>query len=72
MINTIRQEIKELRDSNKDPIDFAIEAIRLNITVACFKDETLLHEAMLHLQSMKKRSLLYGAMLRLQSMKEQS
>jgi len=57
MIETLRLEIKELRASDKSPIDFAIEAIRLNISVACFKDETILHEAMLRLQSMKKRSL---------------
>ena len=56
MIDLCRRGIQELRDSDKDAIDFAIEAMRLNIVVACFKDETILHEAMIRLENYKEKS----------------
>ena len=44
----LHEEIAALRASkpNRDAVSFAIEAIRINISCACFKDETLLLEAM--------------------------
>jgi len=56
VIDLCRREVEDLRNSDKDPIDFAIEAMRLNIVVACFKDETILHEAMIRLQEYKAKN----------------
>jgi len=57
MFNTIKQEIQGLRQSNKDDIEFAIEAIRLNLSAWAYKDETLLYEAMQRLLLYQKRML---------------
>jgi len=57
VIDSLYKEIDELRQSDKDPIDFAIEAIRLNIVVACFKHEVILYEAMNKLKEYKARGL---------------
>lgn len=57
MFHTIKQEIQELRQSNKDDIEFAIEAIRLNLVAWAYKDETLLYEAMRRLLQYQKRML---------------
>ena len=50
---TLQDEIKELRKSAKDPISFAIEAIRINLACYAFKDETILLEAMQLLEEIK-------------------
>ena len=49
----IQQETKDLRNSDRDAIPFAIEAIRINLACAAFKDETILLEAMQKLEKLK-------------------
>ena len=49
----LQDEIKALRESGKDPIPFAIEAIRINLACYAFKDETILLEAMRLLEGIK-------------------
>jgi translation elongation factor EF-1beta len=52
MIDILKQETQALRESDKDPIAFAIEAIRINISVWAYKDETILYEAMKKLEEL--------------------
>lgn len=49
----IQQEIEDLRNSDRDDISFAIEAIRINLAAWSFKDETILLEAMQRLEKLK-------------------
>lgn len=44
-----------MEDENIDPVAFAIEAMRLNITYAAYKNEVILHEAMRRLQSVQEQ-----------------
>lgn len=53
MIQKLKEEAKQLMQSDRDPIDFAIEAIRLNLVAACYKDEKILLEAMTRLKKIK-------------------
>lgn len=56
-LDVIRSETDALRRSDLDPIRFAIEAIRLNIVAACYKDEQLLLDAMRRLQSLNESQI---------------
>lgn len=51
----LQQEIKDLKNSNRDPISFAVEAIRLNLSCAGFKDEVILFDAMKRLESLQAK-----------------
>jgi len=55
MIKILEKEVAELRASNKDPISFAIEAIRINLCCYSYKDETILYEAMKKLEELKEK-----------------
>jgi len=46
MFDSIKKTIEALRESDLGPIEFAIEAIRLNLVMAAYKDETILYEAL--------------------------
>jgi len=53
MLEIVNREAQELLASNKDPLDFAIEAIRLNLIVAAYKNEEILFEALKKLKGLK-------------------
>lgn len=52
MYSNLEKESKELQASDKDPVSFAIEAIRINLCMWTYKNEVILYEAMQRLIQM--------------------
>ena len=51
--NLLSEEVAQLRASNRDPVEFAIEAMRINLAMASFMHEAILYEAMEKLRAVR-------------------